>query len=582
MKKNIILPVITALSGVLIGYFVLGAFSSDEVTGKTSKSEEKAEEIWTCSMHPQIRKPEPGDCPICGMDLIPAKSSTGGDPLVFEMSEDAVRIANIQTTTVVGSSSSNGELTLSGKMKVDETTSSSVVTHVSGRIERLYVSFTGERVYAGQRVARMYSPDLITAQRELLEAKKIEDLNPRLLEAAKNKLRYWKISDKVIDKIIESGKIQEYFDIHSQHSGVISRKMVSVGDYLGQGGALFELQNLNKLWAVFDVYENDLSAVSVGDEISFTTPSLPEKVFKSKVTFIDPIINAGSRTAGVRMEMRNGGKELKPDMFITGTLKTNRVNSSKSSVQVPKSAVLWTGERSVVYVKLENMSIPSFEFREVTIGGSIGDNYEILDGVKAGDKVVTKGAFVIDASAQLNNQASMMNRSLVANNIETKTKESSLDFKSSTPKKFQYQLDKVMELYLSIKDALVGDESHKAMTQAKSLLLALDKVDMMLVKDDAHIYWMKQQVEIKKESESISKKMNIKEQRKSFESLSEAIIKAMQAFGSKSTQLYVQNCPMAADGKGANWLSKSNEVLNPYYGEQMLTCGSVLDSIKSK
>lgn len=275
MKNKILTIVITAILSVTLGYFLFSGSSNS--TTDTHANHVSEDEVWTCSMHPQIRKSEPGDCPICGMDLILADVGNTDNPLVFEMTEDAMRIANIQTTIVGGSSRSGGELLISGKIETDETVASTIVTHIPGRIEKLYISFTGDHVSRGQKIASIYSPDLITAQRELLEAYKLKDDNPELLEATKNKLRYWKITNKEINEIIKSGKTREYFDIRADHSGVIEQKNVSVGDYISRGSVLFGLQNLNQLWAVFDIYEADLKHVSLGKEITFKTPSFTQR-----------------------------------------------------------------------------------------------------------------------------------------------------------------------------------------------------------------------------------------------------------------------------------------------------------------
>lgn len=571
MKKHIIIPIATGILGLLIGLFFLSSW--DKSPEKETAAQ--VDEIWTCSMHPQIRKHEPGKCPICGMDLIPATNSSGGNPLVFEMTKDAVRIANIQTTVVGNSMGSEGSLSLSGKIMADETASSSVVSHIPGRIEKLYIGFTGERVGRGQRIAKLYSPDYVSAQRELLEAFKVRDINPGLLEAAKNKLRYWKISNKEIDAILKQKRIREYIDIRSDYSGVVHRKLVSVGDHLSQGQALFELQNLRNLWAVFDVYESQLNSVKIGDEITFTTPALIGQEFTSKVAFIDPIVNSNSRTTGVRMEINNSKNQLKPDMFINGTLLGKQ--SESEVLTIPKTAVLWTGERSVVYVKVPDASIPSFEFREVTLGRSTGNNYEILEGIESGDEVVTNGAFVIDASAQLNNQASMMNRTLLK---PDKSKSTEMAVKYESNETFKSQLSEVTDHYIQLKDALVTDDSKMSVQHAKEILAALQKVDMSLVKGDGHIFWMEKQQQVKNASESIIATDKIADQRVAFDKLSQAMIEVATSFGVTSNDLYVQECTMAFGGEGANWLSRENQIKNPFYGSQMLNCGSVIETIK--
>ncbi|MEN8858619.1 MAG: efflux RND transporter periplasmic adaptor subunit [Flavobacteriaceae bacterium] len=572
MKKYIIYIGILG-AGLALGWLIFGNSSKQETSSEDNSFLSKKEEIWTCSMHPQIQLPEPGDCPLCGMDLIPLESSnSNSNPLVFEMTEDAIKIANIQTTVIGSGKTNSSGLKLSGKIKADETNSASIVSHISGRIEKLFISYTGEEVRKGQKIASIYSPKLITAQKELLEAYKVKEANPKLFEATSNKLKFWKITESQIQSIIKSKEAIESFDIYSSFSGVVLNKKVSVGDYLNEGEVLFDIQNLNQLWAVFDVYENDLTSIKIGDKISFTSTGIANKTFVSKIVFVDPVINPTTRTASVRATINNYNKALKPEMFLEGIV--NNVKSNKESVNVPKSAVLWTGERSVVYVKLPNVSTSSFEFREVTLGESNGANYTVLNGLSNGDEVVTNGAFVIDASAQLNNQSSMMNRNLLSSKSQGLP-----DFTLTTPVEFKNQLKLVLDDYLLIKDALVQSNSKLAAEKSKLLINSMEKVDMKLVTGESHNFWMKQMKSIAVNTKGITETKDVSEQRDFFNTLSNSIIKATKSFGVKEGTFYVQYCPMAGNEKGASWISKEAIVKNPYFGDEMLTCGSIEDTI---
>jgi len=580
--KNIIIVILALAIGLGAGYFIFG--NSQQVNAPTEVHNHKAEavktstdaEIWTCSMHPQIKQNEAGDCPLCGMDLIPLEANSSNNPLVLEMTDAAVKMANIQTTIVGETNHTTGKtIRLSGKIQPDERLASSQVTHISGRIEKLYVSFTGEQVSKGQKIATLYSPELITAQRELLEALKLKDLNPNLVEAARNKLRYWKIGDAAIEQIEQKGKIQENFTVYADETGIVTTRRVSVGDYIKQGEPLFDLMNLRKVWVLFDAYEEDLSNISIGDKVEFTTPSLPNKTFKTRVTFIDPIINANTRVASIRTEVSNSKRLLKPEMLVYGTLQ--KKSSSSNQLNVPKSAVMWTGKRSVVYTKVPDTNIPSFEFREIEIGEALGSNYQVIGGLEVGEEVVTYGSFTIDAAAQLNNQKSMMNR-----NVSVKGTDHSShlpDYTESTPPAFKEQLFALATTYLTLKDALVATDGEASKEAANQVLSSLAKIDMSLVKDDAHNYWMKQQGAIKAHSEKITTSDDIEEQRKQFDFLSQALVKATKVFGIGEATLYVQHCPMANNNEGADWLSNVEEIRNPYFGDKMLTCGLVKTTI---
>ena len=453
-KKNILIGSVAVVIGLLLGYLFFGGSNVNQNAehfegdghNHSDSSQAKKDIIWTCSMHPQIRKSEPGNCPICGMTLIPADDNANNNPLVLEMTPDAVKLADIQTTIVGGNKSSKGQmsntLSLSGKIQANETTTASVVSHIPGRIEKLFISFTGEKVRRGQKIATIYSPNLITAQKELIEAYKVKDVNPSLFEATKNKLKYWKITDKQIEEILNESQVKEYFDIYADHSGVVTQRKVSVGDHLMEGGVLFVVQNFNQLWAIFDAYESDLPKIKLGDVIEFTTPAVPNTTFKGKVSFIDPVINPRTRAARVRVDVNNRKDLLKPEMFVDGVLlKDVSKETPANQIIIPKSAVLWTGERSVVYVKLPDMEIPSFEFREITLGENMGEYYVVTQGLKNGDEIVTNGAFVIDAAAQLNSQTSMMNRNVQIDHSQMEMDEETENSNTDEPMKCDGSMD---------------------------------------------------------------------------------------------------------------------------------------------
>lgn len=585
MKSNIkiiITAIIAIAIGLVAGYLIFGNKTNSVVPaenhqhGGEAKLTSVDEQIWTCSMHPQIKQNEPGDCPLCGMDLIPLEANSSNDPLVLEMTNEAVKLANIQTTIIGAEVEHAGKMIpLSGKVQTDERLASSQVAHVPGRIEKLFVTFTGEQVNKGQQIATIYSPDLITAQRELIESLKLVALNPGLVEAARNKLRYWKIGNATIEAIEKSGTVQETFTVFADESGIVTNRRVAVGDYIKQGEPLFDLMNLQKVWVLFDAYEEDLASIKVGNTIEFTTPSIPNKTFKTRVTFIDPIINPNTRVTSIRTEVNNRGGILKPEMFVQGKLQ--KKPSHKSQLSIPKSAVLWTGVRSVVYVKVPDMTIPSFKFKEIEIGESLGKNYQVLSGLESGEEVVTYGSFTIDAAAQLNNQASMMNRDVMEKGADHT--QHLPDYTESTPMEFKQQLVMVSDAYLLLKDAFVSTDSKLAVSTAQQVMEALSKVDMSLVKGDAHLYWMEQLTALQAHSKKITELTDVEEQRKQFDFLSQALIKSIKVFGLSESTLYVQHCPMANNNEGADWISKDEAVKNPFYGDKMLSCGVVKATI---
>lgn len=587
MKNNarvFFIALAAALVGLAAGYLFFGGSrpTAAPVAAADSAADEGSDEatIWTCSMHPQIRQPEPGKCPICGMDLIPLSEMESGEgessAIRLQMTPEAVKLAQVQTERV---RAANGEaaaaktIWLNGKIKADETRVSSQTAHVPGRIEKLYVSYTGERVRKGQKLADIYSPELVTAQRELLEALELQALNPGLLEAARNKLRYWKIPEEDIAAIEQSRQIQEVFTVLADASGIVKQRRVAVGDYVRQGEVLFDMVNLDRLWVLFDAYEEDLADLHVGDRVRFTTPVFPDRTFEAVVTFIDPVIDPAKRTASLRAEVPNVGGMLKPEMLVRGWVEA-RARVRGLEVLVPRTAIMWTGPRSVVYVKVPEASVPTYEYREVVLAERVGEYYVVKSGLEPGEEVVTNGNFAIDAAAQLNNSWSMMNKLVSVSGMTIP------DYTGVVPEAFVGQLAGLLPPYFEIKNGLVADDGAAAIAGAQQLLEALSKVDMALLERDAHHFWMRQMKAIKAHAEAIADNADLSEQRKNFGGLSDVLIETLAAFGFSDEQVVVQHCPMAFDDAGADWLSNEPQVQNPYFGSAMLTCGTVEGSIE--
>jgi Cu(I)/Ag(I) efflux system membrane fusion protein len=396
--------------GLLLGWIFFHN-SAPEKTGTTVEfHDHSAEEhdVWTCSMHPQIRKDEPGDCPICGMDLIPLlKSDAVMDDQAIVMSESAMKLAEVQTSVVTRGNVSK-EIRLYGKIQADERLLKSQTAHIPGRIEQLMVNVTGENVKKGQLIAKVYSPELLTAQKELLEALEMAGTYPALLDAAREKLRLWKLSEKQIEEIEKSGNTNTVFDVFATTSGIVTNRKVNTGDYVSRGDVLFEVADLSRVWVLFDAYESDLSWISPGQNVEFTAQAIPGKTFKGRISFIDPVVDASTRISRVRVEVPNSGLIFKPEMFVNGIIQSRKTGSGDQLI-IPQSAVLWTGTRSVVYVKLPGDGNPAFKMREITLGSAMKDTYIVTDGLEEGDEIVTNGTFSVDAAAQLAGKTSMMN-----------------------------------------------------------------------------------------------------------------------------------------------------------------------------
>ncbi|TRO67058.1 efflux RND transporter periplasmic adaptor subunit [Christiangramia sabulilitoris] len=567
-KKNILTGLAILMGGILLGWLFFGGNNKETKEEEHTHSVQNQDEVWTCSMHPQIRQPEPGDCPICGMDLIPLSVEENSlDPEMFKLSENAMKLANISTMTV-GTGEASKELRLNGKVEVDERNSYTQATHIPGRIEKLNVNFTGEKVNRGQTLAVIYSPAIVTAQEELLQAQEIKESQPELFAAAKQKLRNWKISDAQIDRMLSRGEPIDRFHISADVSGVVTELMAEQGDYLERGMPVYKIANLDKLWILFDLYETDLNWVREGSMVEYTVQSIPGQTFEGKIDFIDPLLNNNTRVATARIEVSNKELKLKPGMFVSGLVKNNISGAETQEMVIPKSAVLWTGERSVVYIKENAETGAGFKLREITLGPALGDSYVVQDGLQKGEEIVVNGTFTVDAAAQLQGKASMMNPR------EVKPGEDP-EMKMEIPGNFQKQFVPVLAEYFELKDALVASDKEKAKAAAYKTLAVLKEMNLAGFSSMISTHLKT----IQKMLQAISENDTLENQRDHFIVLSENMI-ALASNMEFEEIVYVQFCPMANNNQGANWLSLEEEIQNPYFGEAMLTCGEVKKKIK--
>lgn len=394
--------------GILIGRVV---FSPSQNKDETHMSSEAVSQpaVWTCSMHPNIKIEQPGKCPICGMDLIPLTQSSGAvsDPDAIQLTPEAASLAEVETT-IVTKEVSVKEVRLYGKVQADERLLQNQSAHISGRIERLAVNFTGESVEKGQVLAVIYSPELITAQQELIESAKTKLALPEIYEAAKEKLSRWKLSDKQISLIENTGTPVTNVEIISNTSGIVMARRVNDGDYITAGTILYEVADLSRVWVVFDAYETDLQFLKKGNKVSFTMQAFPGDEYSGRIAFIDPVIDPVMRVAKVRVETGNASGRFKPEMFATGIVES-APDQYMNDITIPLSAVLWTGKRSIVYVKQPETREPVFKLREIGLGPIVGTSYVVTDGLSVGEEIVTNGTFSVDAAAQLEGKPSMMN-----------------------------------------------------------------------------------------------------------------------------------------------------------------------------
>lgn len=344
--------------------------------------------LYTCGMHPEVVQPGPGSCPICGMDLTPMGDRTGGSEVVVP--SHVVQTMGVRTAVVEPQTLFKHLRTL-GEVDVAEDEISVVNLRLSGWAERIHVERTGDRVTKGQRLFDLYSPELVSAQEELLRTR-----GGPLADAARKRLSLYGISDQDIDGVLKSGVASRTLPIRAPSAGYVLRKDIVEGASVSAGQDLYRIGNLAKVWVNAEVYEFDAPWVSEGQRAQAELSFARGTVLEGKVAYVYPTLNENSRTLRVRLEFDNPGVELKPGMFATVHIEYRRV---EDVLAVPREAVLHSGERELVFVA---QGKGSFEPREV-ITGLEADRHlvEILSGLKAGEEVVTSGQFLLDSESQL-------------------------------------------------------------------------------------------------------------------------------------------------------------------------------------
>ncbi len=567
LKNRIFQLSIVLIGGILVGALIFRSGRGTHVHALHPDEEPGVPATWTCSMHPQIRQDTPGKCPICGMDLVPVddgqRRSGQTSPFVYQMTPEAVALANIRTSKVQ-SLIPEHSVDLVGKVAVNEQRLEVLTADYSGRIEQLYIDFTGQRVRKGDKIASLYSPELIVAQRELLEAAKFRDINNALYDAVVQKLRLWNITDEQIDEMLTRGTIVNTIDIFAGVSGVVLRRLVARGDYVSKGSVLFEIGDLSNVWVLLEVYEADLPWIRLGQRVSFSTPAFPGRQFNSTITFISPVIDPRTRTVAIRAEAANTSMQLKPDMYVQASIRAGLTSGAKALV-VPKSAILWTGQRSIVYVQEGSREDPAFALREIELGVPVGDHYTVNEGLHEGEEIVTHGVFMVDAAAQLSGNYSMMHRPV--------------DRRMTVPETLKTQFDALVIAYFDLKNALVGSNFDESKIVIAKLSNAFRAIDISHLDAQAEKAWAQIHNRLNNVIDELTRADDLEMQRNHFSDLSDAIIEMAQTFDLSTGPLFVDYCPMAFDNQGAYWLSEIEEIRNPYFGSAMLTCGIVKERI---
>lgn len=451
--KTYLLIAVAAIAAFILGLSLGGGDQSDTSVPGDSKAKGT---IWTCSMHPQVRKPEPGKCPICGMPLVPADaapSKTAGaeEGPILVLSEHAREMASVETVPVTRRELSK-EIRAVGKIQYNETGLATVVTRVDGFIEKLFVDSTGVKMSKGDHLVEIYSQDLAVAQSELLISRNYTTAAGNLADSTKAKMRQWGVSDEEIEKVLKTGKVLPRLTLYAPMSGTVTEKMVVEGSFVNRGDVLYRLANLDSVWVHLDVYEYEIGWVQPGQRVEFTAEAFPGQAFHGLATFISPALNEDTRTIKVRVNIDNHEGKLKPGMFVSSSILVKLLADGKPAptgaegkytcpmhpqilqgaagncpvcgmalrqipgspaavpsaayqvLAVPVSAVLDSGTRKLVYVE---RSRGEFVPAEITVGPRAGDFYPVVRGLKDGDKVAVRGNFLIDSQFQINGMPSL-------------------------------------------------------------------------------------------------------------------------------------------------------------------------------
>jgi Cu(I)/Ag(I) efflux system membrane fusion protein len=444
---KLILVIVAALVG---GFLIRGCFAPPSFP---SPAGEPVPDVWTCSMHPQIQLPEPGKCPICFMDLIPLESvmADGGEREI-SVSEYAAKLMELETS-VVERRFVDADIRMVGMVDYDETLVSTISAWVPGRIDRLYVDYTGMPVRKGDHLAEFYSPELVNAQKELLYAIR---KNPQMVDSVREKFRLWGFDAEQLRLVEERGTAGDHMTINAPDGGVVIHKNATEGMYVETGTQLFTIADLSRVWIRLDAYESDINWLRFGSKVEFTAEAYPGETFEGTISFIDPMIDPSTRTAKVRVIVDNADSRLKPGMFVRAVARPKVADGGRvmdpnlagkwispmhpeivkdgpgtcdvcgmrlvtaeslgyvteepenAPLLVPATAVLKTGKRAVVYVEKPDAEKPTYEGRVVELGPRLGDFYVVESGLDEGDRVVTRGAFKLDAELQILAKPSMM------------------------------------------------------------------------------------------------------------------------------------------------------------------------------
>lgn len=600
--------------------------TDEHVHDEAGDSEVRAAALWTCPMHPQIKLPDSGGCPICGMDLVQMTDGGDDNPRQLVMSPASKELARIVSQAVTRKNVTR-PVRMVGKVDYDETAIRTISAWVAGRIDRLYVDYTGVRVSEGDHLVWLYSPELLSAQEELLSAKSrltatagesstfLASSNADAYTSARDKLLLWGLTEEQVVEIEERGTANDRVMLTSPSSGVVIEKMLDEGAYVETGTHIYRIADLTQLWLLLDAYEQDLAWLRHGQQVVVEVEALPGETFKGVISYIDPFVHEHTRTAKVRVNVENANGRLKPGMFVRAVVSArlgmggavldrqlagkwvspmhpevvkdgpgkcdvcgmdlvraedlglvpDAPATSERPLVVPASAVLVTGKRAVVYVEVPGTDAPTYEGREVVLGPRAGDEYMVLSGLEDGERIVVNGAFRIDSSMQIRAKHSMM--SMPGQSRGASGPEATV---------FREALAPLYAAYLKGQAALAGDEPSEARVALSSMGKMLEGISPSGLSAEHRTLWREEVPSLRASIETAASTEGVEPLRKAFASISNGMLTIVREFGHEaSTNLVEAFCPMAFNDEGAAWLQEGRDIRNPYFGASMLGCGDV-------
>lgn len=632
-QVSALVAVVLILVAGYVGYRLGAPDQPEEVQEEhAAHTDEVAEEptLYTCSMHPSVRLPDPdAKCPICFMDLIPVTEDAGGSSASLVLSEAAAAASRIETAKAA-EFFPTAEVRLYGKLTYDETSVARLTAYFPARIDRLFVNYVGVPVARGDHLAEVYSPELLAAFEELRQALRAADesrtsselvrsATQDTLAAAREKLRLFGLTDEQVMAVEDGSFGSDRLTVYSPIGGIVTHLAAREGDYVGTGEPIATVANLSRLWLDLEAYESQMPLLRWGQPVEFTVESHPGERFEGRISFIEPIVDERTRTAAVRVAVDNADGRLKPGMFASAVVRP-RVAADGAVVSdelagrwvspmhptvvkdgpgecdvcgmdlvpaeslgvvgdpeaavaplvIPRSAVLFTGTRSVVYVEEANTDRPTYEAREVTLGARAGEFYVVREGLEPSEAVVVSGAFRIDSAMGIAAKPSMM----VGEPSGGSSREGS-GGAGDVPIEFVHSLKPVYAAYLDAQESLADDDLEGYLQAERDLGSAVGLVEAHRLVGEPLGAWRRAAASLRTDAPATT----IDEARSRFEQLSRGVVQVERRFGHHGSDAWhLAYCPMAFENEGAEWMQRGEEIDNPYFGASMLRCGEVLES----